>query len=126
MTAPFKTTILDRYLRQERRAREKKRRETIQQVRRLLPRLAAKYGLQRAFLFGSVTKAGRFRERSDLDIAVFGLADEDYFSFMAELGEQLGRDVDVIQMEKHYLKKRLKEAKIVWKNPSSSFAGRCP
>lgn len=82
---------------------------------RLLPQFAEKYGFDRAFLFGSVAKPGRFYERSDVDIAVFGLSDEKYFAFMGEFSQQLRRDVDVIQMEKHYLKDRIREPKIVWK-----------
>jgi len=116
MSAAFKTTILDRALRQKRRDNEQKRRETIQHIMRLLPRLANKYGFDRVFLFGSVAKPGRFHERSDIDIAVFGLTDEKYFSFMGELSAQVRRDVDVIQMEKHDLAKRLSRVdRIVWK-----------
>jgi hypothetical protein len=115
MAAVFKTTILDRALRQERRDNERKRRETIRHIMQLLPKLADKYGFDSAFLFGSVAKPGRFHERSDMDIAVFGLSDEKYFAFMGELSQQLRRDVDVIQMEKHYLKDRIREPKSVWK-----------
>jgi len=115
MPATFKTTLLDRALRQKRRDNERKRREAIEQAMRLLSKLSAQYAIERAFLFGSVARPGRFRERSDVDIAVFGLSDEKYFAFMGELSRQLSRDVDVIQMEKHYLKDRIRGPKIVWK-----------
>ncbi len=83
-----------------------------------LPQLAARYGFARAYVFGSLTKKGRFRKNSDVDVAVEGLTDERYFTFMAELSELTGREVDVIQIEKHHLKNRILEIGLEWKRSS--------
>jgi hypothetical protein len=118
MTKPFKTTLLDQHLRKERQANEKMRKQMLQQLLRLLPQLAARYGFARAYVFGSLIKKGRFRKTSDVDVAIEGLTDEKYFTFMAELSDLLGREVDVIQIEKHRLKNRILEIGLEWKKSS--------
>jgi hypothetical protein len=118
MTKPFKTTLLDQQLRKERQENEKMRKQMLQQLLRSLPLLAARYGFARAYVFGSLTQKGRFRKTSDVDVAVEGLTDEKYFTFMAELSDLLGREVDVIQIEKHRLKNRILEIGLEWKRSS--------
>lgn len=118
MTRPFKTTLLDQYLRKERRENEMMRKQMLEHLLRSLPQLAARYGFARAYVFGSLTKKGRFRKNSDVDVAVEGLTDERYFTFMAELSELMGREVDVIQIEKHHLKNRILEIGLEWKRSS--------
>ena len=110
----FDTTLLDRALRQKSREREKLRRETIQKLKRAVPRLAKSYGIERVILFGSAIKPGRFHERSDVDVAVDGLATKDYFSFMSALSRAIERDVDVIQIEDEEAKKLLRKSSLVW------------
>jgi len=108
----FDTTLLDRALRRKRQEREKLRRETIQKLKRAVSRLAKSYGIERVFLFGSAIKPGRFHERSDVDVAVSGLANEDYFSFMAALSRTIKRDVDVVQLENAGAEKLLRKPAI--------------
>jgi len=114
MIKPFKTTLLDLRLRQKQRENEKLRQQTLQRVLELLPQLAATYGFHRAYVFGSVIKKGRFRRYSDIDIAIEGLDDQQYFKFMADLYDRLEREVDVIQLEKHRLQEQIKETGIEW------------
>ncbi len=94
------------------------RKQMLRQLLRSLPLLAARYGFARAYVFGSLTKKDRFRKTSDVDVAVEGLPDEKYFTFMAELSDLLGREVDVIQIEKHHLKNRILEDGLEWKRNS--------
>ncbi len=115
MTKPFKTTLLDQHLRRKRQENEKIRQQTLRQLLRALPQLAARYGFERAYVFGSLAKKGRFQKTSDVDLAVEGLTDEKYFTFWAELSELVGREVDVVQIERHHLKKRIIESGIEWK-----------
>ncbi|MDZ7360782.1 MAG: nucleotidyltransferase domain-containing protein [candidate division KSB1 bacterium] len=115
MPKPFKTTLLDQHLRKKRRENEKSRQQTLRQLLRALPQLATRYGFERAYVFGSLAKKGRFRNNSDVDIAVEGLTDEKYFKFMAALYDLLGREVDVIQIERHHLKERIIETGIEWR-----------
>jgi predicted nucleotidyltransferase len=118
MIRPFKTTLLDQHLRKEQQENEKMRKQMLQHLLRSLPQLAARYGFARAYVFGSLTKKDRFRKASDVDLAVEGLSDEKYFTFMAELSDLLGREVDVIQIEKHHLKNRILEIGLEWKRSS--------
>jgi len=115
MIKPFKTTLLDQHLRKKRQENEKSRQQTLKQLLRSLPQLATRYGFERAYVFGSLTKKGRFRKNSDVDVAVEGLSDEKYFTFMAELSDLMGREVDVVQIERHHLKERVIESGIEWK-----------
>ncbi len=94
------------------------RKQLLQHLLRSLPQLAARYGFARVYVFGSLTKRGRFRKTSDVDVAVEGLTDEKYFTFMSELSELLGREVDVVQIEKHRLKNRILEIGLEWKRSS--------
>jgi len=59
------------------------------------------YGVTRVWLIGSVLKPETFRKGSDIDLAVEGLADRDYFPALAKLYEQLpaGLELDLISVE---------------------------
>jgi hypothetical protein len=111
----FDTALLDRALRQKKQEREKLRREMIQKLKRAVPKLAESYGIDRVLLFGSAIKPGRFHERSDLDVAVAGLASEDYFSFMAALSRAIERDVDVVHIEDENAKRLIRKSRLLWK-----------
>ncbi len=61
--------------------------------------LAEKYSIQKVYLFGSLV-AGNFNLQSDLDLAVEGLADEDYlkaYGLVEEIAAPL--KVDLISLE---------------------------
>jgi predicted nucleotidyltransferase len=49
--------------------------------------LKERFGVKKVYLFGSVTGSSPWHERSDLDIAVEGLAPEDYFRALSALDE---------------------------------------
>jgi uncharacterized protein len=114
MIKPFKTTLLDQRLRQKQRENEKLRQQTLRRVLDLLPQLATEYRFNHAYVFGSVTKKGRFSPYSDIDIAIEGLDNQQYFKFMADRSGRLEREVDVIQLEKHRLREEIKETCIEW------------
>ncbi len=68
-----------------------KDRVTIQQ-------LARKYRVSRVLLFGSSLSEGV--ESRDIDIAIEGIADKDYFAFYGDLLCSLSKPVDVIDLSK--------------------------
>lgn len=68
-----------------------KDRETIQE-------LARKYQISKVLLFGS--SLSESAESRDIDIAIEGIADKDYFSFYGELLCRLSKPVDVIDLTK--------------------------
>ena len=54
---------------------------------------------EKAVLFGSVAKPGKFRENSDVDVALFATpARVSEFSLQVFLEESLGRSVDVVML----------------------------
>ncbi len=89
---------------------EIKRKELLQKVINTLKEMAKRYGLSEAFVFGSIVKEKKFSEDSDLDVAVLGLKGELFLKFMAEISSIIGRDVDVIELERcRFAKRILKE-----------------
>lgn len=68
---PFDTSLLDAALARRRAQDEAERQRVATRVLHLLDDLGPRYNIQRAYLFGSVIKPGRFKAgSSDVDIAV--------------------------------------------------------
>jgi len=66
--------------------------------RDLIQDIARKYNATRVILFGSSLSDSV--ESHDIDIAVEGLADRDYFSFYGELIQHLSKPIDVVDLSK--------------------------
>lgn len=66
--------------------------------RDIIQGIARKYNVTRVVLFGSSLSDSV--ESHDIDIAVEGLADRDYFSFYGELLQHLSKPVDVVDLSK--------------------------
>ena len=79
-----------------------------------------KYGCSEVFIFGSLVKE-RFNENSDIDIAVRGLKDEDYFKVLAELGREICCEVDLIDLDDEenrfaqFILSKKELVKVVWR-----------
>ena len=58
---------------------EKMRITDLQQVEDTLRTLEKKYQWDEAYLFGSIVLEGRYRRKSDIDIALVGLKKYDYY-----------------------------------------------
>ena len=58
----------------------------MEQIYHQLSELARKYGARRLVLFGSRAR-GDFRERSDIDLAVYGMPEENRASFWLDAEE---------------------------------------
>ena len=97
-------------LQEKREKWEKKRKRILQRTTNVLSRLSKKVKFSEAYLFGSLTLPYRFTEDSDVDIGFFGLADEDFFYSIAFLSREIGRDVDVIQLECHPFRDKIQTA----------------
>lgn len=63
--------------------------------------LKGQFGVKKVYIFGSVTGVGPWHDRSDIDIAVEGLAPEDYFRALSALDEYLpsSLEIDLITLE---------------------------
>jgi len=97
------TYLLDEVLRAKKEKREALRVAQIKKVRAAIDKLAEQLSFTRVYLFGSLVKPYAFYPESDIDIGFTGLKGADFFKAMAFLSSELGREVDVIQMEGHKL-----------------------
>jgi predicted nucleotidyltransferase len=80
----------------EHRARER----LLDRVREAAAVLKARYGARRVVLFGSLAHAAWFMPDSDVDLAVEGLAGDDYWRAWRLVEEIIGdRPVDLIEIE---------------------------
>jgi len=95
---------------------EKMRITDLQQVEDTLRTLEKKYQWDEAYLFGSIVLEGRYRQKSDIDIALLGLKKYDYFKFIGEISDLLNRRVDVVLLEECHFAQFIKEKGIKW-NP---------
>ena len=111
------TWRVDDVLAARRQQREQRRIELLRGVKEALGRLADAIAFRNAYIFGSLVKPGRFFEDSDIDIAVEGLKDEDLFPAIAFLSRELGREVDVIQLEGHRLEGKIRQEGLRWNKP---------
>lgn len=92
---------------------EEERKRVLQRTVNALNLLTREIKFSEAHIFGSLIHPYNFRDDSDVDIGFFGLADEDFFRAIALLSREIGRDVDVIQLESHPLKDRIQTAGIM-------------
>ena len=96
----FDTSILDRVLREKRERWELERRETLARVVEALKEMRERFGIQEAYVVGSLLEPGRWTDSSDVDVAVAG-ASRYVLDIMGVLEEATGRDVDVIDLDRH-------------------------
>lgn len=75
--------------------REKIRRKAIAKLSLRNEILSNFAEVKKVYIFGSIVKEGKFRENSDIDIALKGKVKEDYFLIWSELEEELNEGVDL-------------------------------
>jgi predicted nucleotidyltransferase len=81
-------------------AESQEHRQLLERAQRAAALLKAQFGARRVVLFGSLAHAAWFAPDSDIDLAVEGLAEEDYWRAWREVEEIIGdRSVDFIEME---------------------------
>ena len=61
--------------------------------------ICQRYGIKRALLFGSSVEATR--EARDIDLAVEGVAPEDFFRFYGDLMFAVSKPIDVVDLSGH-------------------------
>lgn len=107
-------------LEEKKKARELFRKRIISEVFEVLDSLSERVTFDEAFIFGSLTQPYAFDDTSDIDIGFLNLDDDMYLFTIAFLSEQLGRDVDVVQIETagKIRTKILKEG-ILWRKKKS-------
>ena len=96
----FSTSKLDKILSDRISQNERERQKLLVKTLTWLDEFGLKYGIHKAYVFGSVTQSQRFNQRSDIDIAVEQVNPEDFFMVISLLSEALERKVDVIEINK--------------------------
>jgi len=61
--------------------------------------LVREFGASRVYLFGSLAREGRFHERSDVDLAVEGIAPERFFKAWAAADAHSGVPIELVDMD---------------------------
>lgn len=110
----FDTHLLDEALARRRIVLERERQAALASVLRLLEELGPRYGIRRAYIFGSITRPGHFTEASDVDIAVEPMGPEHFFAAMSAFALALGREVDLVELDKCHFAYRIRERGIEW------------
>lgn len=110
----FNTSYLDKALKEKRLRLEQQRQTLLKKTLYWLDEFGLKYGIKKAYIFGSVTQPYKFHSQSDIDIAVEEINAKDFFSVIGFISEALVRDVDVVQMNQCHFAHRIREQGIVW------------
>ncbi len=101
---------------ERRRYCRERRNEAHEEAEKLAARITGYPGVSKIMLFGSVLKEDRFREDSDIDLAVWGLRPRDYFKALSDLENHSSFPVDLIPMEdaRPYIAKRVEKGEILY------------
>lgn len=79
---------------------ERERKQLLTRVRQAAAMLKSRFAARRVILFGSLAHASWFVRDSDVDLAIEGLASEDYWQAWRLVEEIMGdRPVDLIEIE---------------------------
>lgn len=97
-------------------AGEKIRMKAVREAKNLKDILVKEFPVEKVVLFGSVLETGRFREDSDIDIAVAGLPKKLYFKALARLMMESNFEVDLKPIEdvSELLRQRIQKGKIIY------------
>ena len=118
MVMPFNTQLLDEVLAERQENHEQERRKVLQQVLEWLQRSGSNYGIEKAYLFGSVTQPMRFHEASDVDLAVEAINSVKQIEAIADLSMVLLRDVDIVNLRHCHFAHRIRERGLLWMRDS--------
>ncbi|WP_417033394.1 nucleotidyltransferase family protein [Dolichospermum circinale] len=66
-------------------------------------------------MFSSVTRVDKFRQNSDVDVAVENINPEKYCLAISFLSTYLERDVDIIRLNDCHFSHRIRQTGILWK-----------
>lgn len=99
----------------QRREREERREMMLRRLWQALSAFESIYGWKEAFAFGSITRPGAFTRRSDVDVAVSGMASDLLYRAVGELSGFLGVAVDLVRLEECRFAEKVRCEGIPWK-----------
>lgn len=110
----FSTSLLDEAVAVQAAAAEQEWQALLRKLFALLPDAAKRFGFRQVYLFGSSAVPGRFREHSDVDVAVVDLPGEQFFPLAAFLSVRLARDVDLVMLEDVHFADKIRREGLLW------------
>ncbi|MGH2416418.1 MAG: nucleotidyltransferase family protein [Microcystaceae cyanobacterium] len=110
----FNMEILEQAIAHRCYTQEQERQKILAQVYHWLDTVGSQHGINQAYIFGSLTRPGRFTETSDVDIAVVGKLPEERFTLMSLLAATLGREVDLIELDQCHFAQRIRQRGLLW------------
>lgn len=96
----YDTSILDRATRERRRRLAGEQAELRRTVECTLLELRDRFGVRSAYIVGSLRSPDRWRESSDVDVAVAG-GSHAVLDVMKAIEDATGRAVDVVDLDRH-------------------------
>ncbi len=114
MNRAFSTHKLDKVLGDRRKKLEAERQQILNKTKQWLDNNAPKYGINQAYIFGSLISPGKFHQDSDVDLAVEQINAEDYFSVISLLSTYLEREVDILLLKQCHFAHRICQQGILW------------
>jgi predicted nucleotidyltransferase len=111
---PYDTSVLDRALAKRRAEWEKQRSVMLARVRVVLDEVLPRYGVEEAYIFGSLVKPGRYHAASDIDVAVVWEHRRDFFGMAADVSQRLGQDIDILPLEQLPFADKIRDEGLKW------------
>jgi predicted nucleotidyltransferase len=110
----FPTAKLDQAISDRRLKLEQERQKLLAKTLDWLNRFAINYGINKAYIFGSVIRREKFHQASDIDLAVEQINNQDYCTVISLLANYLEREVDIIKLDSCHFADRIREKGIIW------------
>ena len=104
----FDISLWEKRVLRTRQQQEDLREKMLHYAREVVKNYFADRQVTQVYLTGSLLHTNKFRQHSDIDIAVEGLHNE-YFKIKSELEELLDRDVEIIELEKCRFARSIRE-----------------
>ena len=110
----FPTPVLDARLAREKKQNEQDRQRLLQMTVDWLQENAARYGIDRGYVFGSVTERDRFTQHSDIDLAVNTHKTGNICALMGALSTNVNREVDLIPLDQCHFADKIRRIGLPW------------
>jgi predicted nucleotidyltransferase len=111
---PFSTAKLDQILSDRQVKIEQERLLLLSKILQWLEEFNTCYGIEQAYIFGSILRPGKFHQDSDIDLAVSQINPDDYCTVISLLHQYLGREVDLIILDTCHFSNRIRDTGLLW------------
>ena len=110
----FPTPLLDARLAREKKQNEEDRQRLLPMTLDWLAENAARYGIDKGYVFGSVTERDRFTQHSDIDLAVETHKVGDVCALMSGLSMVVMRDIDMVPLDQCHFAEKIRRVGLIW------------